>query len=353
MKRYTIISATLIALSVGAAAVPTAAAASQTKVRHAARHTRVVRFYATVVRASAKGLVVRTRSGRVLRFSAAQIAHRLRPRPRRHHLGRLHGAFDTTISAGPVVIDIVGLQPGETLLITESIAPDGTITITITLPPSSVDASDSGVVTNVESDVFEITTSDGADVRLHMSAIALSNLNLQTCDTVDVTYHEDAGILVADSAQVTGTADSGDCAPTYDATGPITDVSGSSITVNSDQGPMTFNVSDPSITDGFQNGDVVDVTYTQNSDGSMDAVYVQFVEQDASGTVTAVSSNSLTITDSNTGQPDTFNADPNNGVQLYTYAFDGVHVGDQADVTYHETANGLVADCVSDQPAGS
>jgi hypothetical protein len=254
-----------------------------------------------------------------------------------------------------VVINIVGLQPGVTVLITETIAPDGTVTITITLPPASVDMpqSTSGVVTDVEDDVFEVTTGDGADLRLHMAADLLSNIGLQTCDTVDVTYHQDAGMLIADRAQVTGASSSGDCAPTYDATGPITQVSGSSITIAADQGPMTFSVSDSDITDGFQNGDVVDVTYTQNSDGSLSATDVEYVEQDASGTVTSVSSNSLTLTDSSTGQPATFIADPNNGLQLCTYAFDGVHVGDQVDVTYHQTAAGLVADSVDDQPASS
>jgi len=267
----------------------------------------------------------------------------------------LHGAVDTSISAGSVVINILGLQPGATVLITETTAPDGTVTITITLPPASgsLSQSASGVVTDAEDDVFEITTADGVDLRLHMPADQLSNLNLQTCDTVDVSYHQDAGMLIADSAQVTGASTSGDCAPTYDATGSITQVSGSSITLNADQGPMTFGVSDPSITAGYQNGDVVDVTYTQNSDGSISAVNVQYVEQDATGTVTAVSSSNLTLTDSTTGQPDTFIADPNNGLQLSTYAFDGIHVADQVDVTYHQTAAGLVADSVDDSPAST
>jgi hypothetical protein len=160
-------------------------------------------------------------------------------------------------------------------------------------------------------------------------------------------------MLIADGGEVTGSSSAGDCAPTYDATGPITEVSSTSITITSDQGPMTFAVSSPDITSGFNNGDVVDVTYTQNGDGSLQATDVQYVEQDASGVVTAVSSTKLTITDGNTGQPDTFTADPNNGLQLYTYAFDGVHVGDQIDVTYHQTGSGLVADVVNDPGATS
>jgi hypothetical protein len=320
-----------------------------------------VSFYATVVRASTKGLVVRTRSGRTLRFSAAQIARKRSPlaghnRRRKHHRrGLAVRRAGDSLNAGPIVVNIVGLQPGVTVLITETVAPDGTVTITITLPPQGVSGQESasGVVTDVEDDVFEVTTGDGADLRLHMSADQLSALNLQQCDTVSVTYHQDAGMLIADGAQVTGASTSGDCAPTYDATGPITQVSDSSITITADQGPMTFAVSSSDITDGFQNGDVVDVTYTQNSDGSFQATDVQYVEQDTSGTVTSVSATSLTITDGSTGQPDTFIADPNNGLQLSTYAFDGVHVGDKIDVNYHQTAAGLVADCVDDSGAGS
>jgi hypothetical protein len=227
------------------------------------------------------------------------------------------------------------------------------VTITITLPPSPAEQSASGVVTDVEFDAFDITTADGTDLRLNMAPDQLSNLNLQSCDTVDVTYHQDTGMLVADSAQVTGASTDGDCAPTYDATGAITDVSGSSIAINSDQGPMSFNVSSSDITDGYQIGDVVDVTYTQNGDGSLDAIDVQYVEQDATGVVTSVSSSSLTLTDDNTGQPDAFIADPNNGLQICTYAFDGVHAGDQVDVTYHQTAAGLVADSVDNSGPSS
>jgi hypothetical protein len=55
-----------------------------------------------------------------------------------------------------------------------------------------------------------------------------------------------------------------------------------------------------------------------------------------------VSDGSLTITDDNTGQPVMFTADPGAGV------FDGVAVGDQVDVNYHQSASGPVADSVDD-----
>lgn len=366
MKRHTLISAALLTVMLGAVTAPAAGASPRNAaLRHAARHARTVSFYATVVRASSSGLVVRTSSGRILHFAAAQIkrtrgpvAKRLHRHARRHDRGRLHrlgAASDFSLaSSGPVVLNIVGLQPGVTVLITETVAPDGTITITINLPVmNSGQQNASGVVGDVEDNAFDITTADGTDLRLNMSADQLSSLNLQSCDLVNVTYHQDAGILIADSAEVTGASTSGDCAPTFDATGAITQVSDSSISLSTESGPMTFNVSSSDLTSGFQQGDVVDVTYTQNGDGSFDATDVQYVEQDSTGTVSSVSSSTLVITDSSTGQPDTFIADPANGLQLCTYAFDGVHTADQVDVTYHQTAAGLIADSVDVTPAGS
>lgn len=360
MKRYAAISAALTVLTISAVAAPVAGAAPR-NTRHTARHARTVRFYATVVRADSKGLIVRTTNGRTLRFSAAQIARARRPLSQRHHRARRHRrghvlrrALDAVNAPGPVAINIVGLQPGVTVLITESVATDGTITITITLPPATgTQETAAGVVGDVGNDDFGITTADGTDLRFHMSADALSNLNLQSCDTVSVTYHQDAGFLIADQAQVTGASSTGDCAPTYDATGSITQVSATGLTIQSDQGAMSFAVSDSSVTDGFQNGDVVDVTYTQNSDGSLSATDVQYVESESTGTVTSVSSSSVTITDSSSGQSETFVADPNNGLQMTTYAFDGIKVGDALDVNYHQSGNSLIADCVNDQPPGA
>ncbi len=366
MKRYTLISAAVPALCAAAVLAPAGGALARTRGvtphTHTAPGPRTFTFYARVVKASARGLVVRTSNGKLLTFSAHQLAHKRSPlvkhtkrHSRKGHNSRSHRlrANDSTAVTGPVAINIIGLQPGVTVLITETVAPDGTVTVTITLPPPTAagEQTASGVVGEVDNGAFEITSSsDGSDLRFHMADQTLSDLNLQSCDTVSVSYHQDAGILIADSAQVTGSSTTGDCAPTYDATGPITSVSDSGLTITGDQGPMSFTVSDSSVTDGFQNGDVVDVTYVQNSDGTMSATNVQYVESEASGTVTAVSASSVTITDSNTGQPETFVADPSSGLQMSTYSFDGVKVGDQLDLNYHQSGPSLVADCVNDQP---
>lgn len=367
MKRFALLPTTLVALAVGALAVPVAAGAHSRHAhhsRHAVRRSHTVRFYATVVKANSHGLLVRTLSGKTLHFSARQIARQRAPLARRHglhvrlrHGRRMHFAFmapDMQPPNAPVAINILGLQPGITVLITETVSPAGAVTVTITLPPSNVTVqqNDAGVITDVEDSDFKMTAAAGAELRLFMAADQLSNLNLQPCDTVEVRYHQDAGLLIADDVQVTGASTAGDCTPTSDATGPITQVSTTSIAIAGDGGPMTFAVDSAELTGGFQIGDVVDVTYVHNSDGSLSATDVEYVEQDASGVVTAVSSQSVTITDSSSGSSETFVAD-SNGLQLCTYAFDGVHVGDQIDVTYHQSAAGLVADSVDDPGAGS
>jgi hypothetical protein len=117
--------------------------------------------------------------------------------------------------------------------------------------------------------------------------------------------------------------------------------------VSTSSGALGFSV-DPTegLTDGFLVGDAVDVSYYQNSDGTLSADDVEYVEQDATGVVSAVSDASLTLVDDATGQPDTFSGDPDLGL------FDGVTPGDEVDVTYHQSAAGLVADAVGDDAWG-
>jgi hypothetical protein len=173
--------------------------------------------------------------------------------------------------------------------ITESTDANGNLTITITLISQTAAQHATGVLTEVDSDAFIVTAGDGNTLRFHMAADALSNLNLQNCDTVDVTYHQEAGMLIADGVNVTGSSSSGDCAPTQDATGTVTAVASDSVTISTDQGPLTASV-DPSsgLTDGFQVGDLVDMTYTPNSDGTLSATDLHYVEEETTGQVTSV-----------------------------------------------------------------
>jgi hypothetical protein len=351
MKGLRLAAATLLMAGPAGVVVAAPSALARSRPAHHRHHhvthhkkAHTVSFYARVVRASSHGLVVRTLSGRTLRFSAKQLNHR--------H-GARAGLAHAQAGAPQVVINILGLQPGVMVQITESTDASGNLTITITLVSQTGPQDAAGVVSEVDSDSFTVQTGDGSELRFHMAADALSNLNLQSCNTVDVTYHQDAGMLIADTVNVTGTSTSGDCAPTNDAAGRITAVASNSITVSTDSGPVTASV-DPSsgLTDGFQVGDLVDVTYTQNSDGSLTATDVQYVEEETTGQVTSVTTSadggSVTVVDDNTGQSETFLAG-SNGVQINSDAFNGVSVGDELDICYHESGGQLVADTVSVQ----
>lgn len=323
-------------------------------VGNASSQSHSVAFLGRVVRSNRRGLVLRLADGNTVSFSSHQIRHKRLPVAKRHKHQKAHAATDLQLTSGGVTINLQGLQPGVTVLVTETVDQSGNVTITITLPPSSTpgvagEQQASGVLSQVDTDAFNLGTTDGSDLRLHMAQTALSNLNLSPCDIVDVTYHQDAGMLIADTVQKTGTSSTGDCAvaPTpQDAVGTITQVAADSLTVSTDNGPLTFKVDDPSITDGFALGDLVDVTYVQLSDNSLDASDVQLVQNDATGRVTSVSDGSVTITDSSTGQPETFTADPSQGM------FDGVALGDTIDITYHQSSGQFVADAVNDGSSG-
>ncbi len=356
-RRHTFAILATATVLLGGVAVPASSARSG---HHVA--TRTFSFLAKVVKSGPSGLLVSAASGKRLWFPARQI-HRGSTATPKHHKGSTHArrprktalAASSTPPATPsVTISIVGLQPGVTVQITETVAPNGDITVTITLPPPSTIGSQSasGVVTQVDDSDFILDPGNGNELELNMQPDSLLNLGLDTCELVSVSYHQDAGLLIADSVQVTGSSSTGDCAPTSDAIGTITRVSGSAVTIKSDSGPMSFVVDSSDITDGYQVGDLVDVTYTQNTDGSLDASDVEYFEGDDTGVVTAVTATSLTITDDQTGQPDRFIADPSNGVQISGDTFTGVSIGDHVDVTFYTAAAGLVADTVTD-PVGS
>lgn len=284
-------------------------------------------FYARVVSAGSRGVVFKLADGNQLHFTARQV--------RRHHRLMAHAA----VGIPGVAINIQGLEPGVTVLVTETAAADGTITITLTLPPPSDSVAGgeqqaSGVISEVDTDAFVLTTDDGSDLRLHMTATALSNLNLQVCDTAAVTYHQDAGMLIADTVDDNGVSISGDCSgdsgDDEDAYGPITAISDTSVTIQTGHGPMSFQV-DPQddLTDGFVVGDDVDVTYYSNGDGTYSADDIEYNDQDVTGVVTSVSGSSITITMDQGGGPETFTVDPIDEL------LDGISVGDDVDVYFY------------------
>ena len=185
-------------------------------------------------------------------------------------------------------LNIAGLAPGTIVFVTETIS-GGHATISVTLPAGS---------------------------RGNQSGDRVGN---QT------------GSQSSDNGSDNGAGNGGD------AVGTITQLSTTGLTINVGGRTMTFSC-DPAddLTDGFAVGDLVDVTY-DSSGGSFQASDVEYLEADATGTVTSVDTSSLTLTNSDTGQTQTIVADADEGM------FDGVSVGDGVVVTYHQSAGQLIA----------
>ncbi len=248
------------------------------RVNRTARASGAVAFYARVLRAGSGKLQLRLSDHNTVSLSSKQVSVRA---PAHNAAITRSGAPST--GTAPVTIQIQGLTPGLTVLISEAVDAQGHWTITITLPPA---AASGGTIAS--------------------------------------------GNGPSDDDQVTE--------------GTITQVSANRVATDTGSGLLAFSVDPGSgLTDGFLVGDVVDVTYAQNADGSLGANDVEYVEQDASGPVTAVSDSRITIADPASGNPYTITSDPRLGL------FAGVLPGDQVDVTYHQSAAGLVADAVDDQ----
>jgi hypothetical protein len=248
-----------------------------------------VSFYARVVRSNASGLTLRLGDGATVSFSSKQVSAVRQRVNAQWHRWRSLTAASLHVHTG---LNVNTLAPGTTVLVTETFQ-GGHATITVTLPGGSRSQ----------------TPGNQSQTPGNQS---------QTGDQSD------------DSSG--------------DVVGTITQLSQTSVTVNVGGRSMTFSC-DPEddLTDGFATGDLVDVTY----DSGNVASDVEYVEDDATGTVTAVDTASLTLTNSDTGQTQTIVADPAEDM------FDGVSVGDEVVVTYHTSAGQLIADVVDDETAGN
>lgn len=256
---------------------------------------KTVSFYGRVVRSNANGLTLRLRDGATVSYDSTQVSAVRKRVNAQWYKWRSLSAASVHVSNGGSTVNIAGLAPGTTVLVTETIA-NGNATISVTLPAGSQGSRGKQSQTGSQS------SDNGGD---------------------------------------NGAGNSGD------AVGTITQLSTTGLTINVGGRTMTFSC-DPQddLTDGFATGDLVDVTYDSNG-GSLQASDVEYVEADATGTVTAVSTASLTLTNSDTGQTQTIVADPGENM------FDGVSVGDGVVITYHQSAGQLIADVVDDETAGN
>jgi hypothetical protein len=212
-------------------------------------------FLAKVVSATGgKGVVLRLGDGNELRLGKRQLA-------RHTHHGRAHRSS--------VQINLQGLDPGQVVLITETVDGSGNVTITIKLMPNADPNGDdqdvTGTITALGADSLTIETDGGQSMTFQADPVLLDDYSVG--DQVDVSYYTDSdGGLVADDVEPVDDSGSGD---DLDAIGTVTALDDSSITVQVDgSGPMTYSA-DADLLDGVSVGDAVDVTYFQDTDGTL------------------------------------------------------------------------------------
>jgi hypothetical protein len=300
----------------------------------AAGRARAVSFYARVLRVSSQTLVLRRLpDGADLRFSADQVTRAPGVLSEGQAL-LAHVAEGPRSLAGAIAM----LQPGVTVVVDETPG-RGRVQVAIRLPDASAPAVSraqlaSGVVGDVSQTGFVLDTPDGAELSLQLRAHHAPTV--EVCDRVRVVYRQHAGALLAEQVRRTGRSLAGSCAGvpvTRRLVGLITRITSSGLTVSRGRRAETFTLASPALAAGFQAGDQVTVTYTGDQ-----ASDVEFVERTATGSVTAVTAGSLTITSGHRRRAQTFVADP---VQAM---FAGLSVGERVLVTYHQTAHGQVAD---------
>lgn len=289
-------------------------AISAVRTRSSARRT--VSFYGRVVRAGIHGLTLQLADGDLVTYASAQ--------PSASAPAQSEPLAHAARATAP--LDISALAPGVEVLAT--VATDLRASrVTIALPgPGAPEQKARGLVSAVTTDSFALEMSNQGMLRLHASPTMLARL--RACERATVSYHQDAGLLVADGIHRTGSA-RGRCV-SRSATGTISSVSASGLTITTRGGRSVSFTAAATTTGGFAVGDVVDVIYGRGRN----AIAVQYAERRTTGTVTAAASGEMTIINGATGHTETFATTAT------------VAIGDRVVVVYHQSVAGLVADSV-------
>src|SRR5207248_7300013 len=132
-------------------------------------------------------------------------------------------------------INLDGLDPGQVVLITETVDAGGNVTITIKLMPNADPNGDdqdvTGTVTALGGDSVTIETDGGDSMTFQADPMLLEDFS--TGDQVDVSYYTDAdGSLVADDVEPLDDSGSDD----LDVIGTVTALDDSSVTVETGSG---------------------------------------------------------------------------------------------------------------------
>jgi hypothetical protein len=269
-------------------------------------------FPARVVRAGAGVLTVRLADGALVRYSGVRAATGPARSPLLAHAAR-------EAAGGAIALNLRALDPGVTVLVTARRGSTAGAAIALPGPGGVPEQHATGVVSSAGPDGFVLELPDRTSLRLHTGA------RLHACQTAAVSYHQDAGVLVADSVRRGGERRARGCrAASFPGT--ITAISANGVTI----GHRAFKAS-PATIAGFAVGDVVDVSYTR---GTMIARQVEYVQRVARGTVAAAGDGSITITGGATGRSQTFST----GAPVAA----GAHVV----IVYHRSGAGPVADVI-------
>jgi len=229
---------------------------------------RKIAFLGKVVSSGSKGVALRLGDGQQLRLTKRQFGtHRVQGR------------------RSSVQINLQGLNPGQVVLITEKSDAAGNLTITIKLVPGAdqngSDQDVTGIITALGAGSVTIQADDGSTMTFQADPVLLEDFEVG--DQVDVTYYADAGgSLAADDVEP---VDDGSGNQDLDAIGTVTalDAGAWTITVQVDGGgTLTFDA-DADLLDGVAVGDHVDVTYFQDTDGTLVADDVEPAGTDGSG----------------------------------------------------------------------
>jgi hypothetical protein len=236
---------------------------------------RKVAFYGKVVASGKSGVLLRLADGRRVKLGGGRNRKAARKR---------------VAAAGSVTLNIQGLKVGQVVLITQTSDAGGNVSITIKLVqvPDANGGEDQdavGTVTAIAADGSSITVQvdGGGSMTFQTDSDVVDGINVG--DVVDVAFYQDTdGSLVADDVSRADDG-SGDGGEDQLVTGTVTAVApdGASITVAVDGGgSMTFQT-DPDLSDSIAVGDVVDVAYYQDTDGSYVADDVSPVDDSGDG----------------------------------------------------------------------
>ncbi|MHB8691479.1 MAG: hypothetical protein ACYDHH_09560 [Solirubrobacteraceae bacterium] len=233
-------------------------------VKAVAKRSHSVSYYARVVKSSHSGLVLALSDGKQVHFNSGQLTHKLLHAKHSARLVRsVRANLTAAVSAGNVTVNILGLEPGVTVMVTQSTDANGNVTITITLPTTGPGGQpvgggsgqdEIGTITKVSSTSVTVNTQDNGPMTFLVDTPDVSS-GFAVGDVVDVTYDQlSSGALDASDIEYVQS----------DGTGVVTAVSTGSITFTDDSTgqPVTFTANPSDLMfDGVAVGDWVDVTY--------------------------------------------------------------------------------------------